>query len=228
VLWTLAIRLRTDIDLTDNTASAISKVGRRQLAGEGAACDSVLSDTDNGVGYGVENAEDNTAALLGGTSSGTTTTTGSSGSAASPPPPPSPKKGPKHKRQGDKIANGLANVLSATHLGPVADVEKNAGDNADGSLTSAAANAGAQGGSGEESTLEGIGKTIPRVKRQGDKIANGLANIISAIGQDDLAQVEESNGDTVDGQLTSDAANAGAQVGAYEESTVENLGSKIP
>lgn len=29
-----------------------------QLAGEGAACDSVLSSTDNGVGYGVENAED--------------------------------------------------------------------------------------------------------------------------------------------------------------------------
>lgn len=28
-----------------------------QLAGEGAACDSVLSSTDNGVGYGIENAE---------------------------------------------------------------------------------------------------------------------------------------------------------------------------
>jgi len=28
-----------------------------QLAGEGAACNSVLSSTDNGVGYGVENAE---------------------------------------------------------------------------------------------------------------------------------------------------------------------------
>lgn len=27
-----------------------------QLAGEGAACNSVLSSTDNGVGYGVENA----------------------------------------------------------------------------------------------------------------------------------------------------------------------------
>jgi hypothetical protein len=28
-----------------------------QLAGEGAACNSVLSSTDNGVGYGIENAE---------------------------------------------------------------------------------------------------------------------------------------------------------------------------
>lgn len=28
-----------------------------QLAGEGAACNSILSSTDNGVGYGTENAE---------------------------------------------------------------------------------------------------------------------------------------------------------------------------
>lgn len=32
-----------------------------QLAGEGAACDSIFSSTDNGVGYGIENAEDNMA-----------------------------------------------------------------------------------------------------------------------------------------------------------------------
>ncbi|KAI4763157.1 hypothetical protein E4T52_04751 [Aureobasidium sp. EXF-3400] len=210
----------------DNTASTISSVSRRQLAGEGAACDSVLSSTDNGVGYGVENAEDNTAAAISGTSSGTTTTTGGSGGSAPPPPPP--KKGPKAKRQGDKIANGAANILSAAKLGPVADIEKNVGDNADGELTSAAANAGAQVGSAEESTLEGAGKAIPRVKRQGDKIANGAANILSAAGQNDLAQIEKSNGDTLDGQLTSDAANAGAQVGAYEEKTLENAGKSVP
>lgn len=33
----------------------------RQLAGVGAGCNSVLSSTDNGVGYGIENAEDNLA-----------------------------------------------------------------------------------------------------------------------------------------------------------------------
>lgn len=195
------------------------------MAGEGAACDSILSDTDNGVGYGIENAEDNTAALLGGTSSGTTTSSGGSGGAAPPPPPP---KGPKAKRQGDKIANGLANVLSAAHLGPVADIEKSVGDNADGELTSAAADAGAQIGSAEESTLEGAGKAIPRVKRQGDKIANGAANVLSALHQNDLADIEKSNGDTLDGQLTSDAANLGAQVGAYEEKTLENAGKSVP
>ncbi|KAI4723373.1 hypothetical protein E4T48_00577 [Aureobasidium sp. EXF-10727] len=203
----------------DNTASTISKVGRRQLAGEGAACNSVLSSTDNGVGYGVENAEDNTAALLSGSTS--STSTGSGSGAAAPPPP---KKGPKAKRQGDKIANGFANVLSAAHLGPVADVEKNVGDNADGELTSGAANAGAQVGSTEETTLENIGKAIPKVKRQGDKIAN----VLSAAGQNDLADIEKSNGDTLDGQLTSDAANAGAQIGAYEEKTLENAGKMIP
>ena len=144
--------------LADNTASAISKLGRRQLAGEGAACDSILSETDNGIGYGIENAEDNTAALISGTSSGTTTTTGGSGAAA---PPPPPKKGPKTKRQGDKIANGFANILSAA-------------------------------------------------------------------GQNDLAEIEKSNGDTLDGQLTSDAANLGAQVGAYEEKTLENAGKQVP
>ncbi|KAG9508336.1 hypothetical protein J7337_001900 [Fusarium musae] len=37
----------------------------RQLAGEGSFFDSVFSGTDNGVGYGVENAEDNAASLLG-------------------------------------------------------------------------------------------------------------------------------------------------------------------
>jgi len=209
----------------DNIASSISKVGRRQLAGEGAACDSLLSSTDNGVGYGIENAEDNTAALLGGTSSGTTTTTGGSGGAAPPPPPP---KGPKNKRQADKIANGLADVLSAGHLGPVADIEKNLGDTVDGQLTDDAASAGAQLGSAEESTLESVGKAIPKVKRQGDKIANGAANILSAAGQNDLAQIEKSNGDTLDGQLTSDAANLGAQVGAYEEKTLINAGKMVP
>lgn len=144
----------------DNTASTISKVSRRQLAGEGAACNSVLSSTDNGVGYGVENAEDNTANLISGSSSSTTTTTGSGSS--NPPPPPPAKKGPKVKRQGDKIANGAAAILDAAKLNAVGDPEKTIGDNVDGELTSAAANAGAQVGATEEQTLENAGKMIPK------------------------------------------------------------------
>jgi hypothetical protein len=44
----------------DNTANLISSskgsapATRRQLAGEGSAADSILSDTDNGIGYGTE------------------------------------------------------------------------------------------------------------------------------------------------------------------------------
>ncbi|THW94048.1 hypothetical protein D6D17_08217 [Aureobasidium pullulans] len=188
----------------DNTAALIKsgKVGRRQLAGEGNACSSILSSTDNGVGYGVKNAEDNTAALI---SSST-----------------------KPKRQADKIANGAADILSALGQNDLAQIEKNNGDTIDGQLTDDASSAGAQIGAYEEKTLEGIGKAIPRVKRQGDKIANGAADLISAMGQNDLAEIEKSNGDTLDGQLTDDATNAGAQVGAFEESTLENLGKMIP
>ena len=40
------------------TFSGVLAAPLPQLAGEGAACNSVLSSTDNGVGYGVENAED--------------------------------------------------------------------------------------------------------------------------------------------------------------------------
>lgn len=209
----------------DNTASTISKVTRRQLAGEGAACNSVLSSTDNGVGYGVENAEDNTANLISGSSSSTTT----SGSGSSnPAPPPPAKKGPKVKRQGDKIANGAAAILDAAKLNAVGGPEKTIGDNADGELTSAAANAGAQVGATEEQTLENAGKMVPKVKRQGDKIANGAANMLSAAHQDDLANMVKTDGDNVDGQLTGDASDIGAQVGAYEEKNLENAGKMIP
>lgn len=195
------------------------------MAGEGAACNSVLSSTDNGVGYGTENAEDNTASAISGTSSATTTTGSDS---SNPPPPPPVKKGPKVKRQGDKIANGAAAIFDAAKLNAVGGPEKTIGDNADGELTSAAANAGAQAGAAEEQGLENTGKMIPKIKRQGDKIANGAANVLSAAHQDDLANIVKTDGDNIDGQLTGDAADAGAQVGAYEEKNLENAGKAIP
>jgi hypothetical protein len=119
----------------------------RQLAGEGAAADSILSDTDNGVGYGTENAEDNTANLI----------TSLKGGAALPAVP-----GQKIKRQGDKIANGAANVISAAGAPGVASTEKTAGDNLDADLTSGAANLGADAGATEESTLEDAGSAVPK------------------------------------------------------------------
>ncbi|KAG9694821.1 hypothetical protein KCU95_g5421, partial [Aureobasidium melanogenum] len=205
-------------DVEDGVANIVSKVTRRQLAGVGSACDSVVSDTDNAVGYGIENAEDNTAALLSGSSSST-----SSGSGAAPPPP---KKGPKARRQLDKIANGASNILDAAHLNQLGGVVKDVGDNVDGELTSGVANLGAQVGSFEEQTLEGIGKAVPR-KRQLDKIANGAANILNAAHLNDLANIVKTDGDNIDGQLTGDAADIGAQVGGLEEDTLESIGKAV-
>lgn len=102
-------------------------LARRQLAGEGAAANSILSSTDNGIGYGIENAEDNTADLI---------TSVKGGTAA----PAVPKLG---RRQGDKISNGLKAIGNAAGVSTVTDPVGNAGDSIDGSLTSGATNIGA-------------------------------------------------------------------------------------
>lgn len=196
---------------------------RRQLAGEGAAADSILTDTDNGVGYGVENAEDNTANLITSVKGGSTTTGGGSGS--NPPPPPPPHK---FRRQGDKISNGLKAIGNAAGVGVVTDPVGNAGDSLDGTLTSGAANAGASIGSTEETTLENAGSAVPKFRRQGDKISNGLKAIGNAAGVGAVTDPVGNAGDSADGTLTSGAANAGAQIGSTEETTLENAGSAVP
>ncbi|KAI6760411.1 hypothetical protein HG530_009271 [Fusarium avenaceum] len=127
----------------------------RQLAGEGNFFDSMFTDTDNGVGYGVENAEDNLAELLGGTAS---RGSGGSGSGGNPPPPPPHKM---VKRQGDKIANGAAADLNAVGLTNEADFVKTDGGNIDGQLTDDATTLGAQFGGDEEDVLERAGNFVP-------------------------------------------------------------------
>lgn len=140
------------------TSLAAPVLNVRQLAGTGAALDSIFTDTDNGVGYGVENAEDNTANLISG-SKGSTGSTGGTGGGNPPPPPPPP---PHHRRQLDKIVNGFGSVANAAGVGAQAAPVVAAGDNIDGALTGGQANAGAQIGSTEDSTLEGAGSAIPR------------------------------------------------------------------
>ncbi|EWY92186.1 hypothetical protein FOYG_05771 [Fusarium oxysporum NRRL 32931] len=103
----------------------------RQLAGEGSFFDSVFTGTDNGVGYGVENAEDNAATLL------------------------------VAKRQADKIANGAATDLHAVGQDKAADLVQTDGDNIDGQLTQYAATLGAQVGGDEEDVLERTGDMVP-------------------------------------------------------------------
>jgi hypothetical protein len=138
-----------------------------QLAGEGAAANSILSSTDNGVGYGIEAAEENIANNISqikcgaGTGAGTGVPAGSGGSGGAPPPPP-PKKGPK-ARQLDKVSNGFQAIGNAACVGSSTSGLTTALDDIDGSSTSGAANLGAQIGQAEEDTLISAGKAVPRV-----------------------------------------------------------------
>lgn len=124
------------------TASALPTP---QLAGEGAAANSLLSDTDNGVGYGIKNAEENTAALI----------TSLKGGAAVPAAPA--------RRQLDKISDGFQEVSNAAGTGGSTTSLTGALDTIDGDSTSGAANLGADAGGLEEGTLEAAGKAVPRL-----------------------------------------------------------------
>jgi hypothetical protein len=226
-------------------------LARRQLAGEGAAADSILTDTDNGVGYGTENAENNAASLI----------TSAKGSAPAPPHRRqlagegaaadsiltdtdngvgygtenaennaasliTSAKGSTPKRQLDKIANGAGNVCTAA--GGDCGNQVGAADSIDGALTSGAADAGAAVGSTEEQSLEAAGSAVPSKvpKRQLDKIANGAGNVCTAAGGDCGQQVGAA--DSIDGATTSGAANTGAAVGSTEEQSLEAAGSAVP
>jgi hypothetical protein len=204
---------------------------KRQLAGEGSALDSIVSDFDNASGYGTEDALDNTAQLITNTKNGQTGGTASSGGStggsgsSSPPPPP-----PPHKRQLDKISAGVQAVGEALGVGSATAPATSAGESLDGTLTSDAANAGAQVGQTEESVLEGAGSSVPTQlrHRQLDKISAGVQAVGEALGVGSATAPATSAGESLDGTLTSDAANAGAQVGQAEESTLEGAGSSVP
>lgn len=126
-----------------------------QLAGEGAALNSIFSGTDNASGYSIEEIEDNTANLISGTNAAKT---GGGSSGGAPPPPP-----PKERRQLDKVAAGFQALSQAAGTGASTDALSTELEGLDGSLTSGAANAGATVGGAEESTLEGAAKSIPRL-----------------------------------------------------------------
>ncbi|KAF3005198.1 hypothetical protein E8E13_010793 [Curvularia kusanoi] len=128
-----------------------------QLAGEGQAADSLFTDIDSGVGYGIEAAEDNIANSISGTKGASA---GTGGSSSPPPPPPGPKP---HRRQLDKVAHGEQAIADAAGVGSATQAATDAEVNADGELTSGAANAGATIGGALESTLIKVGQSVPRV-----------------------------------------------------------------
>ncbi|RGP64001.1 hypothetical protein FLONG3_9700 [Fusarium longipes] len=65
-------------------------------------------------------------------------------------------------------------------------------------------------------------------KRQLDKISNGVAAVLNAGGENEEATFVEDNGDTIDGQLTSDGTLIGQQIGGDEESIGEGAGNLVP
>jgi hypothetical protein len=185
-------------------STAILAAPLPQLAGEGQALNSIFSSTDNGVGFGVENAEDNTADLITSIKGGSTGTTTPAGPGGAPPPPP-------HRRQLAGEGQALNSIASSTDNG-VGFAVKDAEDNTAGLISKVTAS---------------IPK-IPKTRRQLDKIANGAKNIGNAAGVSAVVNPVGDLGDSLDGALTSGAANAGAQIGKTEETTLESAGSAIP
>ena len=129
-------------------------IERRQLAGEGAACNSVLSSTDNGVGYGVENAEDNIANTITGSGAKVRRQLAGEGAACNSVLSSTDNgvgygvenaedniantiksSGVKSRRQLDKIANGAKNIGDAVGAGSVTTPLGDDGDTLDGQLT---------------------------------------------------------------------------------------------
>jgi len=179
---------------------------RRQLHGEGVAADALLTDTDNGVGYGIENAEDNVAADI----------TAAKATAR------------LARRQLDKVANGAQAVSDAAGTGAVTTNPTNGLKGIDGALTDGAANTGTDVGNAEAATLEDAGSSVPKQRRQLDKVANGAQAVSDAAGTGSLTTNPTNGLKGIDGALTDGAANTGTDVGAAEAATLEDAGSSVP
>lgn len=169
-----------------------------QLAGEGAAANSILTGTDNAVGYGVEDAEDNIAGNI------------SSAKGSVP-------AIPATRRQLAGEGAAADSILTDTDNG-VGYGTENAEDNTANLISSTTGTS--SGGSKKPPP--------PSRKRQLDKISNGAQAIGNAAGVGAETQPATSAGVSLDGTLTGDAANAGAQVGSTEETTLEQAGSSVP
>ncbi|KAF2480916.1 hypothetical protein BDY17DRAFT_202518 [Neohortaea acidophila] len=202
---------------------------RRQLAGVGSGSDSIFTDTDNGVGYGVENAEDNLAGNLKGESPSTSPSQSGSGSSSSGPPPPPPPPPSKRRRQLNKVAAGEQTLANAAGVGSSTEGLTNEENTLDGDGTNGAAEVGAAIGSTEASTLENAGNQVPKkFRRQLNKVAAGEQTLANAAGVGSETESTTNEENTLDGDGTNDAANAGAEIGSTEETTLEEAGNLTP
>ncbi|UZP39034.1 hypothetical protein NXS19_006850 [Fusarium pseudograminearum] len=117
----------------------------RQLGGEGAAADSIISDTDNASGYAAQWIEWQRQRRR----------------QPPPPPPPEGRMTKMAKRQGDKLSDGAAAVLNQVGATGVADIIKTDGDAIDGQTTGDGALIGEQVGGDEEDIGERVGNLVP-------------------------------------------------------------------
>jgi hypothetical protein len=179
---------------------------RRQLAGEGSACNSIFTDTDNGVGYGLEYAEENLA-----------------GSASSA----------KGRRQLHGEGEACDSLFTQTDNGVGYGLE-NAEDGIAGNIAGLTGNSYTNGGAGTGGSPQPApapAKPAPapgKPKRQLDKVANGFGAIGQAAGLTTLTSGPVTQLDSLDGTLTDGAANAGASLGTTEVETLEGLGKAVP
>ncbi|KAF2206557.1 hypothetical protein CERZMDRAFT_103223 [Cercospora zeae-maydis SCOH1-5] len=168
-----------------------------QLAGEGAACNSVFSSTDNGVGYGTENALDKLAGTISGA------------------------KGSRRRRQLAGEGAACNSLFSSTDNGVGFGVE-NFEDGLAGDDNQASG--GSSGGAPPPPPPPpGPGPH----RRQLDKIAKGVQTLSSAIGTGPATSSTTGALADLDGEATGAAANVGAELGGSEEQTLEEVGSTL-
>lgn len=194
-----------------NAASLITSAGgkrllRRQGAGVGAGCDSLLSDADSGTGLAVKEAGQNAAGLL--TSAGA------------------------QRRQLDKVGAGAASVVNVADPQLASDVTAQA-DALDGDGTGDSALLGQQLGSEEVLTGTEVGNLVPSsaktpaTRRQLDKVGAGAAAVVN-VADPSLANDVTAQSDALDGDGTGDSALVGQQLGSEEVLTGTEVGNLVP
>ncbi|KAK5703035.1 hypothetical protein LTR97_003981 [Elasticomyces elasticus] len=173
-----------------------------QLAGEGAAANSILSGTDNAIGFGIKNAEDKLAGNVA-TVKGLIPTT---------------------KRQLAGEGAAANSILSGTDNAVGYGIE-DAEDNIAADITSlkGGSTSGTAGGAAAPPP-----PPPPHTRRQLDKISNGAQAISNAAGTSSSTSAITNELDSLDGSLTGGAADAGAKVADLEVSTLEGVGNAVP
>ncbi|SMR58660.1 unnamed protein product [Zymoseptoria tritici ST99CH_1E4] len=173
-----------------------------QLAGVGQGCDSVFTQTDNAVGYGIEYAEENTAGNL-----------------------KSALSKAHSRRQLAGVGQGCNSVFTEFDNGlgyGIEDAEENTAKLISGK--------GGSGGSTGGSAPPPPPPPPPHHKdrRQLDKISNGFQAITNAAGAGSSTSSLTTELDNLDGTGTSGSAQIGAAIGQGEVDILEGIGKAIP